>query len=79
HDLSPGNASIALALARLYLEQGKKELGRPIAQTLTGAKLPDASAELEAGNLLLGYGLEDAAQDRFRSALKANPKFQEIL
>jgi len=28
---------------------------------------------------LLDYGLEDAAQVRFRSALKANPKFQEIL
>jgi len=79
HDLSPGNASIALALARLYLEQGKKELGRPIAQTLTAARLPDAPADLEAGKLLLDYGLEDAAQVRFRSALKANPKFQEIL
>jgi tetratricopeptide (TPR) repeat protein len=79
YDLSPGNASIALALARLYLEQGKKELGRPIAQTLTAARLPDASIDLEAGKLLLDYGLEDAAQDRFRSALKANPKFQEIL
>jgi tetratricopeptide (TPR) repeat protein len=79
HDLSPQDVQIALALARLCLEMGRQDLGRPVARGLSGAKTPDASKELEIGGLLLGYKLEEAAHVRFRNALEANPKVQDTL
>ena len=78
-DLSPHDLPIALALARLCLETGRRDLGYPVAQSLIGAKTPDAASELEIGSLLLSYELVEAAQFRFRNALEANPKFNDTL
>src|SRR5438132_4537182 len=79
YELSPTSLPISLALARFYLETGKKELGRRIARGLMNAAVQDASTELQLGNLLLDYELEDAAQDHVRKAMKADPKLQEVL
>jgi tetratricopeptide (TPR) repeat protein len=79
YNLAPGNVPITLALARLYLERGEKELGQPFAQKLGGVTVPDAASKLETGNLLLDYGLEDAAAEHFRDALRVNPKAQETV
>jgi tetratricopeptide (TPR) repeat protein len=79
YDLAPGNVPITLALAHLYLERGEKALGQPFAHKLAGVTVPDGATDLELGNLLLDYEMEEAATKHFRSALKANPKAQEIV
>ncbi len=79
YDLSPGNLPVALALAQAYLEAGQKELGRPIAQKLGQAAVSDASSQLQLGNLLLNYGLEDVSLEHFRNAQRTDPKARETL
>jgi len=77
--LAPASLPVALALARLYLDTAKKDVGRPLAQSLIDARADDAPSHFQLGLLLLDYGFEDAAQNHLRNALKLNPKLQQSL
>jgi tetratricopeptide (TPR) repeat protein len=80
HDLSPGDVAIAMALAQGYKEAGQKEAGLDVARRLAMVPAsPQASMELELGKLLLAYGNQDGAAERFHNALRLDPGAQETL
>jgi len=79
YELAPTNTPIAMALAQLDLQEGNLEAGRPIAEKLRTIHMPDAQAELQLGDLLLGYGLEQAALEHFQSAQRADARSADTL
>ena len=80
HDISPGDVAIAMALAQGYKEAGQKEAGLDVARRLAMVPAsPKASTELELGKLLLAYGNQDGAAERFHNALRLDPGAQETL
>jgi tetratricopeptide (TPR) repeat protein len=79
YGLAPSNTPIAMALAQLDLKEGELEAGRPIAEKLRAVRAPDAQAEIQLGDLLLGYGLEQAALEHFRNAQRTDARSADIL
>jgi tetratricopeptide (TPR) repeat protein len=77
--LAPTDVAVTMALAQLDLEEGHVEAGRPLAEKLGSVHAPDAQAELQLGNLLLGYGFEQAALERLRNAQRADTRSGEIV
>ena len=79
YDLSPDSLDYAMALGRLYLDQGRKEDGKPLVEKLTNAVPPNATTELELGGLLLSYGKEEAAVEHLRRVQGTDPKARRVL
>lgn len=77
--LDPTSTPVAMALAQLHLQQGHREAGQPIAQELGGVHVPDSQSEIQLGDLLLSYGLEEAALEHFRRARHTDTRSGEIL